>query len=328
MNSPYSPHYSVLKNECLHFLTDGLLNKKGPFLFADLTFGGGGHTSALLNFSEVIYVTAVDQDPDALGNGSLLIKENNWDKRLELFPMNFEKFPKEVQKREELFNGVFISPFQFDGVLLDLGVSGHHFDKGERGFSFRFDAELDMRMNYKDKSQETAKNIINEYSQEDLETIFREYGEEQFSKRIAQEICSQRTSQSINTTKELENIIFHCYPKKLRHQKTSPATKVFQALRIFVNRELEVLKNVLPELLPLLKIGGKLAVISFHSLEDRIVKQSFKEMEQGEICTQILTKKCIRPTDQEINENSRSRSAKLRVIERTLEKKKKNKYAQ
>jgi 16S rRNA (cytosine1402-N4)-methyltransferase len=159
--------------------------------------------------------------------------------------------------------------------------------------------------------------------------IFFEYGEEKFSKKIALKICEERKIKPISTTAELENIIFHCYPKEMRYGKTNPSTRVFQALRLEVNRELEVLTDTITHLIPLLKIGGRLAIISFHSLEDRIVKNLFKEASLSlEFPIEILTKKPIVPGEEEIFDNSRSRSAKLRVLERTAFKKTKNKYKQ
>ncbi len=318
----YTNHYSVLKNECIHHLTKNALDKEISY-YADLTFGGGGHSFELLYQNSYFQVRSTDQDPDALKNGEKRIAEEKMSSRIKLFNTNFVRFP-EVAKQEcpEVF-----ATGGFQGILLDLGVSSHHFDEAGRGFSFRFDGPLDMRMNHKSDSFLTAEEIVNSYKEEHLIKIFSEYGEEKYSKKIAIKICEERKIKKISTTKELENIIFHCYPKEQRHGKTNPSTRVFQALRLEVNRELEVLAEVIAQLIPLLKVGGRLAIISFHSLEDRIVKNLFKEASQSvEYPTEILTKKPIVPGEEEIFNNSRSRSAKLRVIERVTNKKEKNKY--
>jgi 16S rRNA (cytosine1402-N4)-methyltransferase len=242
--------------------------------------------------------------------------------RIKLFDTNFLHFPELAKVECSDIDG-------FQGILLDLGVSSHHFDDGSRGFSFRFDAPLDMRMNNQSDEFQTAEEIVNNYSEEDLVRIFLEYGEEKNAKKIARTICSERKTKPIKTTKDLENIIFHCYPKEHRYGKTNPSTKVFQALRLEVNRELEVLEETIAQLIPLLKIGGRLAIISFHSLEDRIVKNVFRDASQfDELAIEVLTKKPILPSNEEIIANSRSRSAKLRVIERVGFKKDKNKYKQ
>jgi len=295
-------HFSVLKDECLNFMTENALDNS---YFADLTFGGGGHSFALIDLNESYKLIATDQDPDALNNGRKLIEEKKLSERVKLISSNFSKFPKLMKKN--------YSEIKFQGILMDLGVSSHQFDIPERGFSFKYDAPLDMRMNFEDDSIETAADICNTRSSEELEDIFKTYGEERFSRRIAEKIVEERP---INTTKDLEDIVFHCYPKKLRFGKTHPATRCFQALRIAVNEELGVLTEVLPQLVELLETGGRLCVISFHSLEDRIVKRTFKELAKSELHLRILTKRPITPSENEIAANSRSRSAKLRIIER------------
>lgn len=295
-------HFSVLKDECLSFLTE---NATLDSYFADLTFGGGGHSFALLDLVKTYKLISVDQDPDALKNGAKLIEEKNLQKRIELISSNFSKFPSLMSEK--------YPEVRFQGILMDLGVSSHQFDIPERGFSFKYDAPLDMRMNYEDDTLETAADICNTKTVEELEEIFKTYGEERYSKRIAEKIVEERP---IKTTKDLENIIFHCYPKKMRFGKIHPATRCFQALRIAVNEELGVLSEVLPQLTELLKTGGRLCVISFHSLEDRIVKRAFKELAKENESLKIVTKRPITPGENEIAANSRSRSAKLRVIER------------
>lgn len=320
----YTRHYSVLKKECIDNLTENAPANEISY-FADLTFGGGGHSFELLYKNPLFHVRSTDQDPDALENGEARIIEEKMSSRIKLFNTNFVQFPKIAQD----LCGDILAAGGFQGILLDLGVSSHHFDIAGRGFSFRFEGPLDMRMNHKSDAFLTAEEIVNTYSEEQLKKIFFEYGEEKFSKKIAIKICEERKIKPIKTTLELENIIFHCYPKEMRYGKTNPSTRVFQALRLEVNRELEVLAETIASLIPLLKIGGRLTIISFHSLEDRIVKSLFKEAGQSlEFPAEILTKKPIVPGEEEIFANSRSRSAKLRVLERIAVKKEKNKYKQ
>jgi len=318
----YTSHYSVLKKESLDFLTEKAGEGEVSY-FADLTFGGGGHSFEFLYRNPLFQVRSTDQDPDALKNGAMRIELEKMSERIKLFNTNFVQFPSLAREQcKEVFE-----KGGFQGILLDLGVSSHHFDEGGRGFSFRFDGPLDMRMNYHSDEFLTAEDIVNSYDQDQLTKIFLEYGEEKYSKKIAIKICEERKVKRIKTTKDLENIIFHCYPKDQRHGKTNPSTRVFQALRLEVNRELDVLADVIAQLIPLLKMGGRLAIISFHSLEDRIVKNIFKEAAQNPLFpVEILTKKPIVPGKEEILDNSRSRSAKLRVLERITEKKEKNKY--
>ena len=318
----YKGHYSVLKKEILSFITEKFLDEKEPQYFSDFTFGGGGHSLEILKQSPQFNLVSFDQDPEALKNGKERIVENGVENRINLVDSNFENFPEIINKD---FSHI-VENGGFSGIIMDLGVSSHHFDSHERGFSFRFDSDLDMRMNPRDEDHLTAKQIINTYTSEELEEIFYKYGEEKLTKSIVANIIKERENKDIESTKELENIIFHTYPKKMRFGSIHPATKCFQALRIEVNRELDIISDLIPRLLPFLKIGGRIAIISFHSLEDRIVKTCFKSLEKSDLPCQIITKKPITPSEEEISENSRSRSAKLRVIERVLVKKTKNKY--
>lgn len=309
--SEYLSHYSVMLKECLEALERGHKDSNTSF-FADLTFGAGGHTFAISDkFSEgVVYST--DQDPDALKNGYEQIKQRGKEGKVHLLAMNFEEFP--VWCEENQMHG------KFAGILMDLGVSSHQFDKMERGFSFRADAPLDMRMNYTDDAIPTAADLLNTLSEGEIADILFNYGEERLSRRIAAKICEERNNRPISTTGELENICFHCYPAKDRHGRIHPATRTFQALRIAVNEELRVLENTIPKLLPFLAPGGVLAIISFHSLEDRIVKHTYKEMmENQEFPATILTKKPMTATEEELSQNSRSRSAKLRILQRDFQ---------
>lgn len=319
----YTDHYTVLKKECIDLLSENA--PAGTIAhFADLTFGGGGHSFEFLYRNPLFHVCSTDQDPDALKNGYERIEKEQMLNRIQLFNTNFVHFPELIKKeRPEIFS----EHGGFQGILLDLGVSSHHFDEGSRGFSFRFDAPLDMRMNYTSGEFMTAEEVVNTYREEDLRRIFEDYGEEKNARKIAAKICEERKTKPLKTTKDLENLVFHCYPKEHRYGKTNPSTRVFQALRLEVNRELEVLTDVITQLIPLLKIGGRLGIISFHSLEDRIVKNAFRDWASlNELPAEVLTKKPILPTEQEILNNSRSRSAKLRVLERIEARKEKNKY--
>ncbi len=304
----YLSHYSVMLKECLEALELGS-KTSGSLLFADLTFGAGGHTFALSDHVSGSTVYSTDQDPDALKNGNENIIRRGKEGSVILLPMNFNEFPEWCEK--EKMHG------KFAGILMDLGVSSHQFDKMERGFSFRGDHPLDMRMNYGDNNIPTAADLLNTLSEKEIADILFNYGDERLSRRIAAKICELRQKKKIETTGELEDICFHAYPPKDRHGKTHPATRSFQALRIAVNEELTVLENTLPKLLPYLAEGGVLAVISFHSLEDRIVKHTFKEIvEKEDFPAIILTKKPLTATEEELSQNSRSRSAKLRLLQR------------
>lgn len=271
----------------------------------DGTFGGGGHSLGLLNSSENVFLMATDQDPEAFKNGTEKLKE--FSTRSKLYHANFNEFPN-------LFKNDY-PELQLSGALLDLGVSSHHFDSPERGFSLRFDGPLDMRMASHRDDLITARDVVNETPEEELANIIFELGEERLSRRIAKAICEERLKKPVETTKELENIVFHCYPKRERFGKTHPATRTFQALRLYVNSELDVLKDIIDDIVELLRPGARFCIISFHSLEDRIVKQKFRAMKQEKI-VKVLTKKPVLPSEDELQENKRSRSAKLRVCEK------------
>jgi 16S rRNA (cytosine1402-N4)-methyltransferase len=294
--------------ECLAALEEGS-KASGSLILADLTFGAGGHTFALSDHISGSTVYATDQDPDALKNGEENIRDRGKEGKVILLPMNFKLFPEWCENNQ--MHG------KFAGILMDLGVSSHQFDKMERGFSYRADAPLDMRMNYGDNKTPTAADLLNTLSEKEIADFIFAYGEERLSRRIAARICELRQTKKIETTGELEDICFHAYPVKDRHKKPHPATRTFQALRIAVNDELRVLENTIPKLLPFLSEGGVLAIISFHSLEDRIVKHTFKELvEKEDFPVTILTKKPLTATEEELSENSRSRSAKLRLLKR------------
>ncbi len=317
MKTLYKPHYSVFLPETLDFLTQAFPSS-GDLAFLDMTFGGGGHSFALLEAFPQSRVWAIDQDLEALENGRSLSQGNQLEERITFFHGNFL-----TGCQEFLEQGL-----SFSGIIGDLGLSSHQLDSAERGFSFQREGPLDMRMNPQ-QQELSAADILNTFSEEDLLMILQDYGEEKFSSRIIKKILETRSQQLFSTTKELENLVFHAYPKNLRYKKTHPATQTFQALRIAVNQELDVLEQVIPDLFSLLKPHGLLQLISFHSLEDRIVKTSFKKLKKkygDEV--KIRTKKPLTPSTAELQENNRSRSAKLRVLERTLgnEKKEEKKW--
>lgn len=308
MSETYLPHVSVLLEECLKALSVGAEGIETP-LFADLTFGGGGHSSEILRRFPTARLIAFDQDPDAIKNGTQLLERNGWQGRAKLVHANFDQLATWFQANK---------PGLFNGILADLGVSSHQFDAGERGFSFRSDAPLDMRMDTSNSSIATAADLVNELPEEDLANLIFKYGEERLSRRIASRICERRKEGHYRTTGELEETCFLSYPANQRHRGAHPATRTFQALRIAVNDELGALERMLATLADLLADGGTAAIISFHSLEDRIVKHTYKEIvaKSGNRVT-ILTKKPIVPSAREVDSNPRARSAKLRVMRRT-----------
>ncbi|MBL7665461.1 MAG: 16S rRNA (cytosine(1402)-N(4))-methyltransferase RsmH [Bacteriovoracaceae bacterium] len=312
----FKAHYSVLKDEIISHIKQ---MNKSELMVVDLTFGGGGHSFATLEALPKANVIGVDQDPEAFVNGQKLIAASPYASRIKILKMNFEQFYdwKKSQAPE----------LKVDAVVMDLGVSSHHFDSPERGFSFLHDGPLDMRMAHDDQDKVTAKEIVNEFSEEDIADIIYQYGEDRLSRVIARNIVAARKIKPIETTKDLENIIFHAYPAKARHQSTHPATRTFQALRIFVNQELSVLEKTLPKMYDILADDSIICVISFHSLEDRIVKNVFKNIYQNnpeEV--KIITKKPIIPGEKELAENRRSRSAKLRILMKTKEGQVEKKY--
>jgi len=289
-------HIPVLKKEVLSFL------KPEPNEnFIDATIGEGGHTLAILekNGPEG-KVLGLDQDLKQIENCELSLK-TRFKERIVLVCDNFTNL-KNIVKQQK-FGPV-------SGILLDLGMSSWHLEKSERGFSFRKQESLDMR--YKAQNYLTADKIVNEYSQKEIEQILKEYGEERFAKKISQEIVKTRKAIPIKKTSQLVQIIKKVVPIWYQHRKIHFATKTFQALRIAVNDELNNLIKVLPQTIEILKPGGRIVVISFHSLEDRIVKNFLKQEAQKQVL-QINTKKPIRADNEEIKINARSRSAKLRA---------------
>ena len=304
-------HYSVMLKEAI----DGL-NIKENGIYVDATLGYGGHSSEILKQIPNGHLYAFDQDEEAVSYSK---------ERLQAINSNFTIIHSNFVNLKEKLAELGIE--KVDGILFDLGLSSPQIDNKARGFTFMTDAPLDMRM---DKSSKvTASTIVNTYSIEKLTNIFYLYGEEKMSKIIAKKIVSVRENKEIKTTKELVDIIASAVGAKY-FNKFHPERQIFQAIRIEVNSELTVLSNVLPDAIDLLNNEGRISVITFHSLEDRIVKQLFKkESEVDDIVKglpiipeeyqpkiKLINKKPILPTEEELNENSRSRSAKLRIIER------------
>lgn len=308
-------HIPILLNECL----DGLQIKEDG-IYMDGTLGGAGHGFEIAKrlSSKGIFI-GLDQDEEALDAAEEKLKQLP-DRDIRLMYTNFADFE----------NALFLSSInQIDGVLLDLGISSYQIDNPERGFTYMKDAPLDMRM---DQSKgKTAEEIVNTYSAADLARIFRQYGEEEFAKQIAAKIVECREEQPIKTSYQLNEIIDMAIPKKIRAaRKGHPAKQVYQALRIESNDELRVVEETLPKMVGYLKPGGRLCVITFHSLEDRIVKNIFRNLENPCICPRdfpicacgkvsmgkVITRKPIIPSQEEMAENERSHSAKLRIFER------------
>ena len=307
-------HTSVLLEETV----DGL-NIKPDGIYVDGTLGGGGHAyevcSRLSNKGRFI---GIDQDEAAIeaagarlsdfGERVTIVRSNYCDMKLQLQKLGIDKV---------------------DGIVLDLGVSSYQLDTAERGFSYRVDAPLDMRMDRRQKM--TAKDIVNDYSEMDLFRIIRDYGEDKFAKNIAKHIVMEREKGPIETTGQLIEIIKRAIPMKFQKTAGHPAKRTFQAIRIELNRELEVLRDTLDDMIELLNKDGRICIITFHSLEDRIVKSIFKRNEDPCTCPshfpvcvcgnvskgKVITRKPILPSDAELEENSRSKSAKLRIFERS-----------
>lgn len=308
-------HNSVLKNEVLHFL-----NIKPAGVYVDATLGGGGHAFLVASrMNNQGLLIGIDQDQTALQAARERLLNVN--PQVKTFWSNFQAIP-------ELLRDLKIS--KIDGVLFDLGVSSPQLDEEERGFSFKNEAPLDMRM---DRSQPfSAAHLVNTATVEELTKIIWEYGEERWAKRIAIFIDRWRREKEIKTTSQLAEIIKMAIPAAARRTGPHPARRTFQALRIAVNNELEVLEKALERTIPLLKPGGRIVVISFHSLEDRIVKTVFAKEAKGCRCPKelpvcqcnnqpqlkILTKKPVTPTLDEIRQNSRARSSKLRSAEKLV----------
>ena len=306
-------HKSILLTECM----DGL-SIKPDGIYVDGTLGGGGHSFHILErLGERGRLIGIDQDEDAIKAATKRLEA--YENKVTIVRDNYEHFQTILST---------LSIPKVDGILLDLGVSSYQFDEADRGFSYRFDAPLDMRM---DRRQDfTAKDLLNSYSEAELYRIIRDYGEDKFAKNIAKHIVKEREKKPIETTFELSEIISHAIPMKMRVQGGHPAKKTFQAVRIALNRELEVLEESIEAMIKALKPKGRLCIITFHSLEDRIVKKAFRTAEDPCICPKdfpicscgrkslgtVISRKAICPTALEMEENPRSKSAKLRIFER------------
>ena len=306
-------HKSVLLNETI----EGLAIKPDG-VYVDGTLGGAGHSSVIASgLSEKGRLIGIDQDAAAIATASERLAK--YGGRVQIVRSNYENMCQVV--KECGCTGV-------DGILLDLGVSSYQLDTLERGFSYKYDTKLDMRMD--ERQALTAETIVNEYGEMDLFRIIRDYGEDKFAKNIAKHIVAARAKKRIETTYELNEIIKAAIPAKMRENGGHPSKRTYQAIRIECNRELDVLRDTLDDMIDLLNPGGRLCIITFHSLEDRIVKTSFKTNENPctcppsfPVCTcgkkskgKVVTRKPILPSEEEMEENSRSKSAKLRIFEK------------
>lgn len=306
-------HKSVLLMETV----DGL-NIKSDGIYVDGTLGGGGHAyQVAARLSENGRFIGIDQDEAAiLAAGERLEEFGN---RITIIRSNYRNMKEELK-------GMGIQ--KVDGIVLDLGVSSYQIDNADRGFTYKTDAPLDMRMDQ--RSERSAKEIVNGYSETELFRMIRDYGEDQFAKNIAKHIVAARKEKEITTTAELTEVIRGAIPMKIQKTLGHPSKKTFQAIRIEVNYELDVLKDSLDEMIEMLNPGGRICIITFHSLEDKIVKSIFRRNEDPCTCPpsfpvcvcgnvsrgKVITKKPILPSKEEMEENSRSKSAKLRIFER------------
>lgn len=305
-------HKSVLLNETI----DGL-NIKPDGIYVDGTLGGGGHAYEVCRrLGEKGSIIGIDQDAAAIEAASAQLKD--FGEKVTIVRSNYCDMKSKLHE---------LGIDKVDGIVLDLGVSSYQLDTAERGFSYREDAPLDMRMDTRQKM--TARDIVNDYTEADLYRVIRDYGEDKFAKNIAKHIVQARAVKPVETTAELSEIIRASIPMKFQKKSGHPAKRTFQAIRIELNRELDVLRDSLDDMINLLNPGGRLCIITFHSLEDRIVKSAFRKNENPCTCPpdfpvcvcgkkskgSIITKKPILPSEEELEYNSRSKSAKLRIFE-------------
>ena len=305
-------HKSVLLNETI----DGL-NIKPDGIYVDGTLGGGGHAYEVCRrLGEKGSIVGIDQDAAAIEAASARLKD--FGEKVTIVRSNYCDMKSKLHE---------LGIDKVDGIVLDLGVSSYQLDTAERGFSYREDAPLDMRMDTRQKM--TARDIVNDYTEADLYRVIRDYGEDKFAKNIAKHIVQARAMKPVETTAELSEIIRASIPMKFQKKSGHPAKRTFQAIRIELNRELDVLRDSLDDMIDLLNPGGRLCIITFHSLEDRIVKSAFRKNENPCTCPpdfpvsvcgkkskgNIITKKPILPSEEELEYNSRSKSAKLRIFE-------------
>ena len=305
-------HYSVMRRQCIE-----ALNIKPDGIYVDMTLGGGGHSSLIAEHLTSGKLIGIDRDADAIkAAGHRLARFGD---RVTLVKDNYKNIAKILSD---------LSVEQVDGIICDLGVSSYQLDEPERGFSYRFDAPLDMRMDRQESL--TAADIVNNYSADELANIIFKYGEERYARKIAQKIVSARQNAPVKTTAELTSLIQSVFPPKERFGDKHPAKRTFQALRIEVNEELKDLDKAFEDAVGLLKSGGRIVVLTFHSLEDRIVKNLFRRLSQGCICDKnlpvcvcnnreilkLINRKPILADEQELLENNRSKPAKLRIGEK------------
>ena len=307
-------HKSVLLEETiegLHIRPDGT--------YVDGTLGGGGHAYEIAKrLGDKGSIIGIDQDAAAIEAAGIRLKD--FGEKVTIVRSNYCEMKSQLQK---------LGIDRVDGIILDLGVSSYQLDTAERGFSYREDAPLDMRMDT--RQERTARDIVNDYSEMELYRVIRDYGEDKFAKNIAKHIVAARSKAPIETTGQLSGIIRQSIPMKYQKMSGHPAKRTFQAIRIELNRELDVLKDSLDDMIDLLNPGGRLCIITFHSLEDRIVKSAFRKNEHPCTCPpdfpvcvcgkvskgKVITRKPILPTKEEQEYNSRSKSAKLRIFERS-----------
>ncbi|MEE1085844.1 MAG: 16S rRNA (cytosine(1402)-N(4))-methyltransferase RsmH [Schaedlerella sp.] len=309
-------HVSVLLNETV----DGL-DIKPDGIYVDGTLGGGGHAYEVCKrLNDKGRFVGIDQDAAAIEAASDRLKD--FGEKVTIIRSNY------CEMKSQLKN---IGIEKVDGIVIDLGVSSYQLDTVDRGFSYRFDAPLDMRMDQ--RQQITARDIINTYSEAELFRVIRDYGEDKFAKNIAKHIVKEREKAPIETTEQLNEVIRHAIPMKVRKNTGHPSKKTFQAIRIELNHELDVLRDTLDDMIEMLNPGGRVCIITFHSLEDRIVKSAFRKNENPCTCPshfpvcvcgnkskgKVITKKPILPGEEELENNSRSKSAKLRIFERVAE---------